>query len=87
MFNTLSDRTVSENPESPIHVPPARSENFGSPSKCCFVCTVHKLLELVGTTCHKKGCDKKCHITYTYCSGWMVLKGVCGGALEPPEIL
>ena len=75
LLNTLSDRTDSKNP---IHVPPAGSESFGSPSKCRFVCSVHKLLELVGTTCHTKGYDKKCHITYTYYGGCMVLKGMCG---------
>lgn len=78
LLNTLSDRTDSENAETPIHVPSAESESFGSPSKCCFVCSVHKLLELVGTTCHTKGCDKTCHITYTYCGVCMVMKGMCG---------
>ena len=78
LLNTLSDRTDNKNPESPIHVPPAGSESFGSPSKHRFVCSVHKLLALVGTTCHTKGCDKICHITYTYCGGCMMLKGMCG---------
>ena len=57
-LNTLSDRTDSENLKLPP-VPPAGSESFGCPSKCCFVCSVHKLLELVGITCHTKGCDNK----------------------------
>ena len=65
-----------------MHVPLAASENLGSlesTSKyCCFVCSVHKLLELIGTNCRTKGCDKKCHITCTYCGSCMVMKGMCG---------
>jgi len=82
LLNTLSDRMDNENPtldESPLHIPLGASESLGSPSKCChFVCSVHKLLELIGTNCRTKGCDKKCHITYTYCGSCMVMKGMCG---------
>jgi len=62
-----------------MHIPLGASESLGSPSKCsCFVCSVHKLLELIGTNCHTKGWDKKCHITYAYCGSCIVVKGTCG---------
>ena len=65
-----------------MHVPLAVGASLESPEStlkhCRFVCSVHKLLELIGTNCHTKGCDKKCHITYTYCGSCMVMKGMCG---------
>ena len=42
-----------------------------------FVCSVNKLLELIGSNCHTTGCDRNCSVTYWFNGCCLVVKGLC----------
>ena len=42
-----------------------------------FVCSVDKLLELVGSKCRTEGCDRDCNFTPAFVGCCMVVTGLC----------
>ena len=41
------------------------------------MCSVDKLLELVGSKCHTEGCDRNCNFTHEFIGCCMVVRGLC----------
>ena len=42
-----------------------------------FICSVNKLLELIGSNCHTTGCNRNCSVTYSFNGCCLVIKGLC----------
>jgi len=41
------------------------------------LCSLQKILELIGTCCHTVGCDCPCRITYKFSGCCVVVEGIC----------
>ena len=42
-----------------------------------FICSIDKILELIGSSCHTIGCDRNCNVTYEFNGCCLVVKGLC----------